>query len=465
MVSVVTWALAGACLIAAIVHQNSATAPIGEGEVFVGEAARANALIAESPSLEEGVRRARNDLAVEAVSVVAGDGRVLASTSATLDGTVITNSLLAYGLGDSRFAALASPTPYSIEIDGIEEWPRGSILYEVLAPRPDAEAAVLLHYDVSELLSRRAGPGEIQSLTIQLLALGGVFALLGTAVFVGHTRAVRRHREVTIESQLLREQSRRLESANAELAEARQRAENALALAEEKMRIRSEFVLMINHELRTPLTSVVTGAELMRDSGLGEDDRQELIDSMVAHGKRLNEMIDQILAVATIENRGLGYELVKTPLRDACESVGAVFDEETRDYAGRVLVRTDVKTLSLIIASLSDNARTHGAHDVVVRCVGRSVIRPMLEVGDRPKEAMYFTVSDDGPGIDPHFLPRAFEKFEKNSFNSGTGLGLYMVQLMVVALGGSVAVETSPSGTTFQIAIPALIGDRVMEAV
>jgi two-component system OmpR family sensor kinase len=89
----------------------------------------------------------------------------------------------------------------------------------------------------------------------------------------------------------------------------------------------------------------------------------------------------------------------------------------------------------------------------------------MLEIGDRPRQAAYFTVSDDGPGIDPDFLPRAFEKFEKNSFSSGTGLGLYMVQLMVAALGGSVAVETSPAGTIFQIAVPARIGDRVMEAV
>lgn len=464
MVSAITWALAGACLIAAIVHQSSATTPIGEGEVFVNDAARAGARIAESRSLDEGVRRARNDLSLEAVSVVAADGEVLASTSRTLEGQMIANPLLSYGLVDRRLTALASPTTLSIEVDGIEEWPRGSILYEVLAPRSDG-SAVLLHYDVAELLSRRARPGEIQSLTIQLLALGGVFALLGTAVFMGHTRAARRHREMSIESEVLRAQSRKLEDANAELAEARSRAEEALAMAEEKMRIRSEFVLMINHELRTPLTSVVTGAELMRDDALGDAERQELVDSMVANGKRLNEIIDQILAVARIENRGLGYELVKTPLRKTCESVGAHFDEERQDHPDRVLVRTDVKTLALVLSSLCDNARTHGASNVSVRCSARSEILPMLEIGEPPGQAVYFTVSDDGPGIDPEFLPRAFEKFEKNSFSSGTGLGLYMVQLMVAALGGSVAVETSPAGTTVQIAVPAVIDDRVMEPV
>ncbi|HEX6220971.1 MAG TPA: HAMP domain-containing sensor histidine kinase [Acidimicrobiia bacterium] len=460
----ITWALAGACLVAAIVHQNASTAPIGEGEVFVSEAMEAQTLIDDSRSPAEGVRRARNALAVEAVSLAGGEGLVVASTSETLIGRPIDNPLLAYGLEGGRFTALASPTTHPLEIDGIEEWPAGSILYEVLSPSAGGDA-VLLHYDLAELLSRRAQPGTIQPLTVQFLALGGVFALLGTAVFVGHTRAARRHRELAIESDVLREQSRKLEEANAELGEARQRAERALALAEEKMRIRSEFVLMINHELRTPLTSVVTGAELMRDAELGDADRQELIDSMVAHGKRLNEIIDQILAVARIENRGLGYELVRTPLLEACESVGATIDAETRDYAKRLLVRTDLKTLGLILASLSDNARTHGARRVAVGCSGRSVIQPMLEIGERPKEAVYFTVGDDGPGIDPDFLPRAFEKFEKNSFSSGTGLGLYMVQLMVVALGGSVAVDTSSTGSTFQIALPARVADRVMETV
>jgi two-component system OmpR family sensor kinase len=74
-------------------------------------------------------------------------------------------------------------------------------------------------------------------------------------------------------------------------------------------------------------------------------------------------------------------------------------------------------------------------------------------------------VEDDGPGIDPHFLPRAFEKFEKHSSSSGTGLGLYMARLMVEALDGSISVSTSPSGTTFQIAVPAVVRSRVRERV
>jgi two-component system OmpR family sensor kinase len=89
----------------------------------------------------------------------------------------------------------------------------------------------------------------------------------------------------------------------------------------------------------------------------------------------------------------------------------------------------------------------------------------MVEVGHRPHPAVYLTVSDNGPGIDLQFLPRVFEKFEKKSYSSGTGLGLYMVRLMVDALGGSIGVTTSPKGTTFQIVLPAVVHSRVMETV
>lgn len=461
----VIWALAAGSLIAAIAHQSSANQPIGEGEVFVGDADTAARIALAADDPHEGVRHARNSLDIEAVSLVDGGGLITASTSESLTGRPLSNSLLAFGVANTRFAALAGSVEQPLEIDGVIEWPAESVLYQVLAPVEGGNRFVLLHYDVSELLGRRSQPGDIEPLTIQLLALGGVFVILGTAVFVGHSRAVRRHREMVAESELLRTHARQLEEANVKLAQARRRAERALTLAEEKMRIRSEFVLMINHELRTPLTAVVTGAELIRDGHLDHTERQEIVESMVAQGNRLNEIIDQILAVARVENRGLSYELESVPLEDVCRVSGAHIDEGTVPRIDEVAVETDMRTLTLVLGSLSDNARTHGASRVELRCSLEPSIEAMMELGDRPSTPVYFTVSDDGPGIDPEFLPRAFEKFEKKSFSSGTGLGLYMVRLMVDALGGSIAVHTTREGTTFQIAIPARREIRVMEAV
>jgi len=464
VVSAVISLLAAAALAIAIVYQVSSTQPIGEGSVFREDAAAASEMIRGSASPADGVTHARNRLGVEAVSLVDPSGKVTASTSDTLAGVTLVDPLLRFGVESGRLTALAISVDEPIEIDGVVEWPPGSVLYHLVTPLVAGEGFVMVHYDVAELLARRAQPGDIRPLTLELLALSGVFAILGGVVLMGHSRAARRHRELVAESEMLRTHSRELEEANAKLAAARRKAERALALAEEKMRIRSEFVLMINHELRTPLTSVVTGAELLQDETLSSEELAEVIDSMVSNGKRLNEIIDQILAVARIENRGFVSELATVPLKEACTAVRV---DGMGDFAdpNTVSVLTDVRTLRLVIASLADNARTHGASHVVVRCSPEPTIEPLLELGDRPQSSVFFTVSDDGPGIDLAFLPRAFEKFEKNSFSSGTGLGLYMVRLMVDGLGGSVGVDTTPKGTTFQIALPAQVSDRTMEPV
>lgn len=453
--------LAVAAAFGAFLFQRASTEPIGEGEVFVRDVATANQTIAADSSLAEGVRHARNTLDIEAVSLVGADGVVTASTSESLVQKPVTNPLLVFGITGGRFAALAAHTPDPIEIDGVVEWPVESILYQVVSPLEDSGGALLLHYDVSQLLGRRAQPGEIQTLTLQLLALAGVFSVFAIMVRLGHSKAVRRYRDMSIESELLRANSRELESKNLELANAQRAAERALALSEEKMRIRSEFVLMINHELRTPLTAVVTGAEMIKTEVLTPEERDEVLNSMVKDGARLQEIIDQMLAVARIENQGLRYRLDSVALDDVCAALQASHHAATPGLDGhgtaRTMVLTDVRTLSMVVASLADNARTHGATQVSVLCSPDPVVQPMMEVGQRPPQSVFFAIEDDGPGIDAHFLPRIFEKFEKHSFSSGTGLGLYMARLMVEALEGSIAVETSPTGTTFQIAIPAVV--------
>ena len=114
----------------------------------------------------------------------------------------------------------------------------------------------------------------------------------------------------------------------------------------------------------------------------------------------------------------------------------------------------DPQMLAQMVASLVGNAYQHGARQVEVSMSDRASIHPTFAVGASPDPAVYVSVVDDGPGISPEFAPRMFEKFEKDSFSSGTGLGLYLVRLMAEETGCRVAVESSPTGTVFEIAVP-----------
>ncbi|MEX2250838.1 MAG: PAS domain-containing sensor histidine kinase [Acidimicrobiia bacterium] len=232
----------------------------------------------------------------------------------------------------------------------------------------------------------------------------------------------------------------------------------ALEAEQETNRIRSEFVLMINHELRTPLTTVVTGAELLANESLAETDRQELVEDMIRDGHRLDGLISEMLTVAQIENSGLSYTLRRT-------TVGTVLERLRRDGASGNLtiggdllaeevVHTDPQPLIQLLLSLADNAFTHGATRVELDVARSLPFTPMQTVGAELTSGLYFLVQDNGPGIDPEFLPRAFDKFEKQSRSSGTGLGLYLARLMVEAIEGSILVCTGPEGTVIAVAIP-----------
>jgi signal transduction histidine kinase len=459
-------ALTAAAVIGAIVVQRESSRLIGEGQIFIADSAVARDIVRRSEDIDLGVRDARNQLRVEAVSILARNGVVLASTSVSLIGSSVDDPLIAMGAAEGRLMALAAAIKSDLELDGVVLWRSGSVLYQVVAPL-GPERSILLHYDVAQLLGRRTPTPGAGSTSIQLLGLAAIFAVLAIAVLVGHMRVAQRHRTISRESEIHRINSMELSRANANLEQARHQAEEALALAEEKIRIRSEFVLMINHELRTPLTSVVTGAELLRSRDLAEADRAALLDAMVADGSRLQEIIDQILAVARIENRGLSYELTDVPVEEMVQALSLAQPAaraEIQLEGATGTVNTDLGALCLVVGSLVDNAFTHGAKAVAVGCALTPRVDPQIEVGDRPASAIYVTVSDDGPGIDHEFLPRIFEKFEKSSFSSGTGLGLYMARMIVEALEGSLAVQTSHDGTSFQISIPASAVREQVEA-
>lgn len=424
-------------------------------------AERVTASIAEGDSVETAVKRLRNDLNIEAVAAIS-EGIVVAATAPELVGTSLSNPVLSFGHNAQRVTAIAVATTTSLSVDGVTEWQSGDVLYQVHQPSVDGGPSLLLFYDIGELLERRIRTTGITAATLQLVAASLGMAMLAALLLVGRARTARRYRDLARESEVLRRHATELTETNLQLEEAKRQAEHALALAEETNRIRAEFVLMINHELRTPLASVVTGAELLQtDAGLTEADRKTIIEDMVTDGNRLYGMIAQMLAVARIENRGFEFDLRPVRLAELCDDVGSAHPKLQVDHSGvsrevveSMWVRTDAQTVAQLIASLTDNAFNHGASSVVLECSEALHDAPMLVKGTMPDDAVYLSVVDDGPGIDEEFLPRIFEKFEKKSFSSGTGLGLYLAQMMAEALEAAIAVHTSPNGTRMTLAIP-----------
>ncbi len=448
-------------VVGAFAVQREASRPIGEGALFYNDASIAATRVAATApqDLADEIRHIRNALEVESVSIVGPGGIVELSSSGSLVDNPVDNPIVRFGHASQVFAAAAIPISLPIAVDGVVEWSAGDTLYEVSYPL-GSERSLLLHYDVSELLERRSRAGGISAETLTLLAVAIAGVVVAAISLLARSRAKTRFRILERESALLREHAEELEIHNIELELARNEAERALALAQEKNRIRGEFVMMINHELRTPLTSMLTGAQILSENGLDSDSSQAIVTAMLEDGGRLESMIGQILSVARIENRGLNSTVVDTEsgaIWDAIVGqlpIGTVIGDAPSNPTAPL--RTDATTLSQLVVSLVENAEQHGATEVTVTASSEGSVSDQVSVGSVESVGLVISVTDDGPGISEAFLPRVFEKFEKDSFSSGTGLGLYIVGLMAEAIHSSVRVATSAQGTTFEILIPSV---------
>ena len=228
-------------------------------------------------------------------------------------------------------------------------------------------------------------------------------------------------------------------------------------------RMKDEFLATVSHELRTPLTSVLGALGLLASGAAGALPKAALPLAEVAkrNGERLSRLIDDILDLTKLEAKQMVLQMRSTTL-DALLREAVTANQGYAQRAGvRLLleltapspaVRVDADRFLQVMANLLSNAIKHsGAGDTV------SVSLDWSETHLRVK------VSDQGPGIDPKFRARLFEKFSQADASDrraqgGTGLGLYITRMLVERMGARVDVESATGpGACFRVEFP-LIG-------
>jgi two-component system OmpR family sensor kinase len=223
------------------------------------------------------------------------------------------------------------------------------------------------------------------------------------------------------------------------------------------------FVADAAHELRTPLTSLRGYAELYRQGALPTTDAVgNAMGRIESEGARMARLVDDLLLLArTDQGRSLEREPVDL-VRLAREAAGdfAAADPERplqRDLEGAAVVEGDPIRLRQALDNLLANIRAHTPAGTPARV---SVQRngAWAEV----------IVADEGPGIAAEDQPRIFERFwrgdparGRTSAAGGAGLGLSIVDALVRAHGGTIAVSSTPGqGTAFTLRLPLRSADH-----
>jgi signal transduction histidine kinase len=226
--------------------------------------------------------------------------------------------------------------------------------------------------------------------------------------------------------------------------------------------MKTDFVSTVSHELRTPLTSIYGFAEtlLRQDVLFGEEERATFLRYISSESERLTAIVDRLLSVAQLDTGAIAVQLAET-------DVGAVVSEAVRSAEGAdgenghrfvvelgdepLAAEADRDKLTQVLAHLLDNAVRYSPAGGTVTVAAR-----------RREDAVEVSVEDQGVGIPHADQERIFRKFYRGEAAMGavgagaTGLGLFLAEGLVTAMGGRIRVDSAEGkGSTFVLELRA----------
>jgi signal transduction histidine kinase len=225
--------------------------------------------------------------------------------------------------------------------------------------------------------------------------------------------------------------------------------------------LRDEFIAVLGHELRNPLAPLslhVQTLQLQLEAGPALVPREQLQGELEKINQRLDRfvgLLDRVFDASRIGSGQLRLELEPVDLGAAVEEWAATHEPELRAagceasyrLAPGVIGRWDRARIGQILDNLLGNAMRYGAG------------RPIEVRVERDGAWALLAVRDHGVGIDPANHRRIFERYvrgDRGHRSAGLGVGLWVVDSICRALGGSVTVDSKLGcGATFVVRLPA----------
>jgi len=213
------------------------------------------------------------------------------------------------------------------------------------------------------------------------------------------------------------------------------------------------FATNVSHEFKTPLTSIHGAVEILKDhfQGMSQSERENFLGIIDSETGRLELLVRRLLDLARADTITPGEERT-----EAC----AVLESLAQRYRGQGLwldvvcsdggsgIRMGHEAFESVVSNMIENARQHGGGGVQIRIIGQ-----VVQEGDG--RVFMLDILDNGPGISQGNRDKVFRPFFTTARETGgSGLGLSIVQALLHAHGGLIALEPSDSGACFRVRVP-----------
>ncbi len=229
--------------------------------------------------------------------------------------------------------------------------------------------------------------------------------------------------------------------------------------AEESDRLKTAFLQNMSHEIRTPLNGIIGFSELLKDETLTKEERAEFTKIIQLSGKRLIEIVSNVLDISRIDtgqmnivNKPFALNSVVYDLYDffytqaTMKSLRLTHSVELPDEASFIV--SDSIKLQQILTNLLNNA---------IKFTDYGEVNFGYKLQD---SEILFSVRDSGIGIAQEHFERIFDRFYQTDLSisrhfEGAGLGLSICKGLVELMGGKIWFESEVGeGTNFYFTIP-----------
>ncbi len=226
----------------------------------------------------------------------------------------------------------------------------------------------------------------------------------------------------------------------------------------QSVRAKDEFLSNVGQELRTPLTNMKTALTLLNSPNIKPPQRQRYMDLLIRECDRQTSLIGSLLDLVSLDQMAERETLQAISLSDVVPGVVSTYQPLAEEKGVRLAhtIPDDLPPIACLIPWLRQIVVGLIHNGIKFTPTGGQVWVRAKQQGD----FLQLEFKDTGVGISVQEIPKIFDRFYRvrqvaGEDSSGAGLGLTIVQQLLLRSGGSISVKSRPGeGSIFSVMLP-----------